>query len=149
LRTPIHLECQYIGINFKIRIIRLTGKDGAMGIFEDEEKAMKQEAEDENRRMAALELELRELAQHIRDDLQSYARTNERTDIDLNAQDNHVTVRLRASSDALVINCEGPDAFKVLGLKTGTAPVLDQKTMVREVLNWLQKPLRKGFTERI
>jgi hypothetical protein len=55
-------------------------------------------------------------------------------------QGNNVTIRAKTRSNSLVINCQGEDAFTVLG----SEKVLTKAMMARIVLVWLQNPQPKG-----
>ena len=108
-----------------------------MGIFDEEEKKMADEAE---RQKAQREGELAQTARNVSQDLMSYIGTHPRPqgpDIDIRVHENRVALRKKTTSKTMEIVCTGRATFEVT-MDGATHGQVNQSNMARRVLYWLK-----------
>jgi len=108
-----------------------------MGIFDEEEKKMAEEADAVSRAEAQTKAEHSQVAGKIAEDLTSYMGSHPRDQsIDIDVHENRVSLRKMTASDTFEITCIGRDAFKmaVVGDTRGSA---NKSAMARTVIRWL------------
>lgn len=113
-----------------------------MGVFEEGWKAMQKEKHDENVRRANLDAERHTIAEGISGEFVSFMNTIQQYhNISPSVEGSHVILRVKTTSHALDITCDGADAFKVSDQQDGQAgqDVLNKEMMVRRVLEWWEK----------
>jgi hypothetical protein len=110
-----------------------------MGMFEDEEKKMAEEAADAARREAQKKVELNQLARKISEDLMSYMGNRSiGASIETSVDENRVTLRKTTTSNTLEIECTDPERFQFAVDGTPTAAA-DKSGMIRSVIEWLKR----------
>jgi hypothetical protein len=112
-----------------------------MGIFDEEEKKMKEEIAAAERKEAQRKAERGQVARKVAEDLQNYIGTHPRPqgpDIDVGVHEDRITLRKKTTSNTLEIVCNGREAFEMTidGRPHGPA---NQSIMARAVFDWLKR----------
>ena len=108
-----------------------------MGIFDEEEKKMAEEADAVSRAEAQTKAEHSQVAGKIAEDLTSYMGSHPRDqDIDIGVHENRVSLRKETTSNTFEITCIGRDAFK-MAVDGDTRGSANKSAMARTVIRWL------------
>ena len=87
-----------------------------MGIFEDEQRKIAEEAARRTRSDEQRKAELSQAALRVSEDLLSFIANNpEGKDIDVGFVQNQITLHGRSTGKTLEITCNGPDIFRLKG----------------------------------
>ena len=111
-----------------------------MGIFEEEQKKMAEEASARVRADEQRKAELGQMARRVSDDALSFIANNPGDeDVDVSLLENQITLRGRSSHRTLEISCDGSDMFRLKGdIETSTA--ITRSSMARRVISWIREP---------
>ena len=108
-----------------------------MGIFDEEEKKMADEASAASRAEAQTKAEHNQVAGKIAEDLTSYMGSHPRNqNIDIGLHENRVSLRKKTTSNTFEITCIGGDAFK-MAVDGETCGSSNKSAMARSVIRWL------------
>jgi hypothetical protein len=108
-----------------------------MGIFDEEEKKMAEEADTANRAEEQRKAERSEVAHNVAEELTSYMGNHPRDQsIDIDVHENRVSLRKKTTSNTFEIACIGGDTFK-MAVNGDTRGSVNKSTMARTVIRWL------------
>jgi hypothetical protein len=109
-----------------------------MGIFQEEEKKMADEAAGKARGDAQREAELGQITRKVSEDLMSYIGAHAREhEVDIEVNENRVTLRKKKTSNTLDITCVGRDSFE-LAIDGGRPTATSKSNMARTTIDWLK-----------
>jgi hypothetical protein len=110
-----------------------------MGIFDEEKKKMSDEAAAKARGEAQREVQLGQIARKVSEDLMSYIGDDPREHyVEIEVNENRITLRKKTTSNTLEIVCVGRDSFE-LAIDGGRPTATGKSNMARTTVDWLKR----------
>jgi hypothetical protein len=110
-----------------------------MGMFDDAEKKMAEEAAAQSTLEAQLKAERNQMARQVSEDLTGYLGRQRRLGFEVDLLEDQITLHHKKTGETLVVTCMGRAAGYAISIDGEPPDLVDQDDMAFEVVDWLKR----------